>query len=330
LDANSAPLEGNAARLVADCRVLPLVLFTGAGIMAPADKDSDWLIPQWCDLVTELLCRGLRFRVPELRKKPLLEMVLAVIDRDMDVYGQASLAKALLGEAYLPELRALLYAQGSTPGHGCVGDAAKSRRRYPFFWSVVDLCDCSSAGVSALVTYNYDDFLESRVTQRRAYSVSGPREDSLGTAPDALPVFHVHGHLPPSGRAPDPDDAVVVLAVDEYLDNMAQPYSWQTTTQLHFLRSAVCLFLGVSMTDVNMLRVLRHARQYCRRQHTYALVPAPGGLATPAECILLQLKASLLEDLGVRLIAAPDFATVPQVVDRLRDALVARRMEAND
>jgi hypothetical protein len=322
-------LRGNAEQLIEDCRALPLVLLTGAGIMAPGPGTRAWLVPQWEELLKRLLGRGLglRFREAETGVKPddLLERI--VTDRSYSCYAQASLIKVLFDRQYLHELREELYRTY----HG-VCESGRSLPgsvlcRYPFLQSVIELCRCRR--VSAVVNYNFDDILERCVStgegKRPAYSVSGPLSERVSAG--ALPIYHVHGYLPHGMRAPDPEGSAVVLSEDEYLTNMAQPYSWQTTTQLHFLRNAACLFVGVSMTDVDMLRVLQHAHNRTRTQSVYAVMAeratrsAGGPTGADVDYILTRLKATLLDSLGVRLIVAADYASIPDVVSE-----IARRL----
>ncbi len=309
------------------------MLFTGAGMMAPGPGTADWLVPKWDDLLEKLLRRGLHLRLGELKDRVSVEEVLTHARAEMLPYAQASLIEALFGKLHLGELRSELYR---TLQQWCRADRSltdEAWTAYPFLRSVVDLCGQPS--VAAVVNYNFDDILESCMRggtgERYAYSVGGARQEPFPAG--ALPIYHVHGYLPGSTRCPDPDEAAVVLTMREYLANMAEPYSWQTTTQLHFLRSAACLFLGVSMTDVNMLRVLQFAKDYSRLQSVYALMAErphecgerPNG--PDAQYVLTRLKATLMDDLGVNLIVAPDYEAIPRVVNGIRDGLERLRAQ---
>jgi len=122
--------------------------------------------------------------------------------------------------------------------------------------------------------------------------------------------------------------------MSEYLENMAQPYSWQTTTQLHFLRSHACLFVGSSMTDVNMLRMLQYAGRPARLSSVYAIVPEEGGNSAGGEHALgverlwMRLQATLFEHLGVRLIVASGYGDVPDKVREVTSKLDEGRATA--
>jgi hypothetical protein len=120
-----------------------------------------------------------------------------------------------------------------------------------------------------------------------------------------LPIFHVHGFLPQKTRPLDPKMALVVLSYEEYYQTMLEPFSWQTGVQLHFLRSFTCLFLGISLRDADMLRLLSHAQHYSQQKAQYILMCRQdliGDSDTDWIDNKIRIRATLFDDFGIRLL----------------------------
>lgn len=104
----------------------------------------------------------------------------------------------------------------------------------------------------SVVTYNYDDLFERRAESQgiRCRSIS----DDNRVEGDELPVYHVHGVLPqdsvPSG------DEHIVLDEKSYHTENKDAFLWSNIEQMHALRRSTCIFVGLSMTDPNLRRLL--------------------------------------------------------------------------
>ena len=102
---------------------------------------------------------------------------------------------------------------------------------------------------------------------------------------------------------------------------MIEPYTWQTTLQLDCLRHDICIYLGTSMTDMNMLRLAHHALRYGTHAQTYLIYAKEFYFTclnekdkyTNNDCNnteekehILRLQATLLDEIGIRMILAED------------------------
>ena len=156
--------------------------------------------------------------------------------------------------------------------------------------------------IKAVVSYNYDNFLtialdilrttpESYFNQRELkalaerypYDVYGDKYEKKNFD-KGFPIYHVHGYipppgkmLPPSGEMPPKGTNRIVLALDEYYESSRHVYAWQTTTPLHFLSHYTCVFLGCSMSDMAMQRMIYLTRQHGGQNNVYALLAAEKG-----------------------------------------------------
>ena len=106
--------------------------------------------------------------------------------------------------------------------------------------------------VESIITYNYDDLVETAIRLRgykQAYSVVAKSRNTS----NELPVYHVHGLIPhnKSEIASFP-----VLSEKDYHDIYRESYHWSNIEQLHALDRNSCFFIGLSMTDPNLRRLL--------------------------------------------------------------------------
>lgn len=128
--------------------------------------------------------------------------------------------------------------------------------------------------VHAVVTLNMDALLQSyvyaRTTKHLLRTVERP---SARRYHERINVYHIHGYLhfdmrhedksrdkPEQGRdARDAPDAVV-LTEQDYYDFYNNPNSLFNYTFLYLLREHSCLFVGLSMDDENIRRLLHYSK----------------------------------------------------------------------
>jgi hypothetical protein len=226
-----------------------LVLFLGAGV-------NGYLYRLWEPLVNALLREALSSH-PDGEK--YTKALAATPEANFDVYARATLSKTLLGQNYTEILRRLIYEPlCNENNHALFTDKDSNVDAVAAF--------CLDPAVKAVVTYNYDTHFEDaykRITgkKRKIYSVGlSTRDRDPVNSNDSLSVFHVHGLLQSSRNLHNRRDDPVVLAYDEYSASMSDVCNWANATQTHFLRFRTCLFLGQSLTDWNVLRLLEGAR----------------------------------------------------------------------
>ncbi len=128
----------------------------------------------------------------------------------------------------------------------------------------------ASRRLTRIVSFNADDHLEREVHRGRdwlaapiawpiARESQPPRATGRGgRAP--VPVYHVHGFLPRdperAQRAWQDAPDTLVFADDEYWASMAEPLSFPNRVLAAALHDSVCVFVGTSMRDLNVLRWL--------------------------------------------------------------------------
>lgn len=108
-----------------------------------------------------------------------------------------------------------------------------------------------------VLTYNFDEYLEEylddiKVSYNTLY-------DAKCDIDDRLSIYHVHGFLPKVNYKSHMQSRhmdSIYLTEENYNALYNQPYSWQISSQLSFFRENTCLFVGCSLADPNIRRLL--------------------------------------------------------------------------
>lgn len=106
--------------------------------------------------------------------------------------------------------------------------------------------------VKAVITYNFDDYLETVLDNKNIPYQSIANGGRLDAG--RFPIYHVHGLLPlntNNTHIPNP-----VLTEEAYHGLYQDAYQWSNVEQLHALNNTTCVFIGLSMTDPNIRRLM--------------------------------------------------------------------------
>jgi hypothetical protein len=104
--------------------------------------------------------------------------------------------------------------------------------------------------VNQVVTFNYDDLVETALINHGidVHSVF----DRTHFSGNEFPVYHVHGMIPQFRQI----DSTPVLSEKEYHTLYKESFHWSNVVQLQALSSTTCFFIGLSMNDPNLRRLL--------------------------------------------------------------------------
>ena len=126
----------------------------------------------------------------------------------------------------------------------------KAPSRFSLLDALVDLVNGKRP--ESVITYNYDDLFESRANSHGIHCHSIADDNRIEG--DELPVYHVHGVLPQSTIHNKEEQ--IVLDEKSYHTENKDAFLWSNIEQMHALRRSVCIFVGLSMTDPNLRRLL--------------------------------------------------------------------------
>ena len=237
-----------AARLAAVTKRGGITLVLGAGLSVA------YGVPGWGTLVERLWKRAFRKRRPLPRMEGIpqfLPFALELIAREL---GPGAFLRALRGELYgkvrAPAAAEMLRSEGSlaTLSRLLVQEHARGPERR----------------IQRVITFNVDDLIEQSVwalaPNRRVLKTvvraSQHPERGLGDPPIAL--YHLHGFLPFSKTSAWHEEApdCLVFTDAQYWGLVAEPLSFPNRVMSFALHDSRCVFIGLSMTDMNILRWL--------------------------------------------------------------------------
>lgn len=161
-----------------------------------------------------------------------------------------------------------------------------------------------------VLTYNYDNFFEQYLDKHFSdvkYNIFFTEECSLN---NSVPIYHIHGYLPYGQEIDKNYKKSIKLTEDDYNFLYNSPYSWQIETQLETFRKNNCLFVGCSLTDPNIRRLLKLSIESKKRH--YALMSIKE--MNPFELVIVSHHFSKL---GVDIIWAESFKEYPQILRKL-------------
>ncbi|HOU96514.1 MAG TPA: TIR domain-containing protein [Bacteroidales bacterium] len=211
-----------------------LTLFCGAGISYDAG------IPTWNTLLKSLL----KAVYSDNHDVPDLDTRLANLFQKRINVSPLILAqylKTLLGKKFTSTVRDTLYKDCNDKSKivDSISELSRQKRnRKP---------------LKAIITFNFDDLIEEKLTKEKidfkTIFTEGERYKE-----EEIPIYHPHGFLPRSKNLTSKND--VVFSEDAYHSQFIDPFSWSNLVQLNHLNNSTCLFIGISLTDPNMRRLL--------------------------------------------------------------------------
>lgn len=200
-----------------------LALFVGAGISMGCG------LPGWTELVSRVVANTWKNQ-PEMAK---------ILLKDKNILA-ARYARQKAGPNFNRIVHNALYRD----------DVVLSR----CVWAI------ARSGVHQICTFNFDDFLAEALQTDGTDCVIATPDEAFNSRDEATTVYHLHGILPRLFRDSELDSARIVFSEDDYHNLYSDPYSWANITQLSLLSSKSVLFVGLSMQDPNLRRLIDIAR----------------------------------------------------------------------
>ncbi len=118
--------------------------------------------------------------------------------------------------------------------------------------------------IHAVATLNVDALLQTYVSTLTTKHLMRTVENSTANVyPGQINLYHIHGYLHYArGRADSSLDSPegIVLTEQDYFDFFNRPNSMFNYTFLYLLREYPCLFIGLSMQDENIRRMLHYSK----------------------------------------------------------------------
>ena len=276
----------------------PNTFFLGAGVSCSEG------LPGWKKLLMTILSEATGTRIGE---------------EEFEALFKANGSSSIIMGRYIRRLYNDNKIQLRTAIHNCLYKNKTYRMiKSDTIKTICNLVMNNNERVKSIITYNYDDLIEQQLANIGVptSSVFGPHE------PDGrFPVFHVHGILDQEGMK----TSDIVLAEDDYHEQYRRAFMWSNVEQLHALQNNNCFFVGLSMTDPNLRRLLDFTKSEASNNnkgdsHCFAFLMKDcmtEGVKSDREQFLEEQKY-ILENLGVRVIWYDDHNELPKLLDSLQ------------
>lgn len=213
-----------------------LTLVCGAGVSVGAG------ISAWNDLLLGLLEK----MMSSISDTGDLPLKVSDANEFQKRYGSSALIlgkylKSNLGKDFASKLRGALYL-----GNPNTSDIIEA---------IVELSRPQRDGkpLDSIITFNFDNLIEEALERSRVKH-KPIHTEGMRSKSSELPIYHVHGYLPRKGRITKDKD--IVFSEDAYHSQFIDPFSWSNLIQLNKLSHNTCLFIGLSLTDPNLRRLL--------------------------------------------------------------------------
>jgi SIR2-like domain len=181
-----------------------------------------------------------------------------------------------------------------------------------FVTAIVQLAHRTSKRLD-IITYNFDDLLETHLANLAPslpiqVVVSEGQNECVEAS---IRILHVHGLLAREHDYPTLPPPFLVLAEDDFHLLMNDQIAWQNLVQAAAFKHRDCLFIGMSMTDPNLRRVIDFSARQAERSPATSrwivsrcylrgdeLVPGAPKMDDATASILNEIKADLYRSLG--------------------------------
>lgn len=283
-----------------------LTLFCGAGISYDAG------IPTWNTLLKSLLKAVYdgNHDIPDIDTR-LANLFQKRINVSPLILAQY--LKTLLGKKFTSTVRDTLYKDCSDLSKTVDSISELSRQKR------------NRKPLKAIITFNFDDLIEEKLTKdkidHKSIFSEGERFKEV-----EIPIYHPHGFLPRKKILNNKNE--IVFSEDAYHSQFIDAFSWGNLVQLNHLNNSTCLFIGISLTDPNMRRLLDvsirkngkgEKNHYIikKRYKIEELYPESEQIKTVDKKVIPVLESIEEQDannLGFNVIWINDFKEIPQIL----------------
>ena len=217
----------------------PVTLFLGSGVSVDAGA------PLWDDLLKHLLSENKNLAPIGLHREDY-EWIKKQFGHSSLIVARYLIGHSFKDEALVSVLRRIFYQRDE-------GDYTSQVN----VLSALAFLVCKCKNIHSAVTFNYDSLFEEALKLYNLNPISFYKKGSYEN--DDFPVFHVHGFV---GRsAEDGASKEITLSEYDYHRRYASADHWANIEIQHALNRTSCFFIGLSMTDPNLRRLIDSARR---------------------------------------------------------------------
>lgn len=290
-----------------------IVLVLGAGVSQSAG------IPSWNDLILHLQT-SMIFHLLQDKRELNLSMSAQIIELAGTTFETSPISQmrfirsALRQKEYNKMVHHALYINSPNTKTNLLD-------------AICTICmpNRTHVSIDSVITYNFDNLLELSLDRFKIeYNVVSQEKDK-GSA-SKLNINHAHGYLPH-----DVDDFSsdfnLVFSEEDYHQVYKNSYCWSNLTQINSFRDKTCVFIGNSLTDPNLRRLLDISSRQGETPHHFAFLrrtqlPEDIAITIDASKAYLEIEENLKNNyyntLGINIIWVDEFSEIPEILLTLK------------
>lgn len=294
-----------------------LALFLGAG------SSYDAGIPGWDTLITNLLIELIEKELSE-NSIQMDESTKSIVTKELFEQNNSSpllqtrFVRSGIEENFEESVRKILYK-----------DVKESS---DLLTQIVNLCipNRGKFGIQAIINYNFDDLVE-KLLEARKIKYKSIYDEGMIVDQSELGIYHVHGFLPRNGSEYDvPSSPSLVFSEEGYHKLILDSYNWSNIIQINYMMTCTCVFIGLSLTDPNLRRLLeivanKNIKGDESPRHYAILKRFKFKLQDDKDSVksFEKTNRTLLElyyqELGLNIIWIDDFKEIPELLKKIKE-----------
>lgn len=308
-----------------------VVLVLGAGLSRGSG------LPSWPELLKaialEVVGRDGQELVRRLRAQDLSAPAIASVLESFDTGRRRNFADLVRDKLYAN----FKYYGSGVSSRNKAAFIAHVAKTNPTLAGVAAFCaEVNSSGnayqtnrrVHGIINFNFDALFRHYVFARYGPLVRTVERASKSPVPGRINVYHLHGYLrfdAHRGRGDKEAADKLVLTEQQYFDFTTNQVSLSTYTFLYLLRERPCVFIGLSMQDENLRRLLH--RSFSERVQAYAEEGEHGRAEAKSVRHFAMLRNETnptrratersLARLGVRALWIDEYAQIPDLLSEV-------------
>lgn len=302
-----------------------LVLVLGAGVSIDAG------IPLWSDLINRLTLRMLKSQMkPGNDEESSAEDNTKLSDKDIKIINRlVKKTRKKDEETPLMQMRYIRAGLKNDEYYNTVREELYAKKRIrtdtELLEAIVNLSapKRSHENLQSILTYNFDNLVEQCLAKRNiAHNII--YNDSAHPVSNKLNIYHVHGYLPQHGDIDKKTE--LIFSEEDYHRVYGRAYGWSNMAQVTAFQNNVCLFVGCSLTDPNLRRLLDEAMGHPEEPRHFAVMKRKKFEAkTKDETEAIKwyqdfddnIRDQIFKSFGISVIWVDEYSEIPDILNSL-------------
>lgn len=299
-----------------------VVLFLGAGVSIDAG------VPLWDELINRLLLRMLNLKIQDSSDDNDVLNTPKFTEEDIEIISKLALKNK--EDTPLMQMRYIRTALSTDMYYSAVhkelyADKININTKLLDMLSKISTPRRQHKGLESIVTYNFDNLMEQSL-EKWGVEYNVIQTDKMPVT-DKLNIYHVHGYLPQNANNAE-ERTELIFSEEDYHRVYGDAYCWSNMAQVKAFQDNVCLFVGCSLTDPNLRRLLDNAMRQPKELRHFAILKRKSfelenetkqqeDLINWYQEIDDAIRDQIFKSFGISVIWVNDYKEIPNILNRL-------------